>query len=368
MPLNHMDKYRDPDLVEALVRRIADASARLKRGVRFMEVCGGHTMAIHRFGIPSLLPPGIELVSGPGCPVCVTPASYIDSAIEWGEETDGIVATFGDLYRVPGSAGSLEDAAAEGMDVRVVYSPSDALKMAEGTPDREVLFLAVGFETTAPAVAATIETAAGRGNTRFRVMSAHKTMPLALRVLVEAKDVVLDGFILPGHVSTIIGVDPYRFLADDCRVPCCISGFEPVDILQCILSLVTQCVRETPVVDNRYGRSVRRSGNPKARLAMDRVFRAVDSQWRGIGCIKGSGLDVRGRYAAWAAPGPDPCAESQDEEVCRCGDVLRGIVKPAECPLFGGGCTPQDPVGPCMVSSEGACAAAFKYRDADRFV
>ncbi len=367
MSIEYLDNYREPRYVDMLARRIASVSEGLGRPVRLMEVCGGHTMAIHRFGIPSLMPPGIELTTGPGCPVCVTPPAYIDAALEWGETSGGIITTFGDLYRVPGSAESLEDAAARGLEVRVVYSPFDALQIARATPDREVVFLAIGFETTAPAVAATLEMARREGGaaSRFRVMSAHKTMPRALQALVAAEEVAIDGLILPGHVSTIIGSGPYRFLAEDHGVPCCITGFEPVDILQGILSLLQQCVRGTPVVENRYGRAVRDKGNPKALDMMRRCFEVVDSQWRGLGCIGGSGLDLREELADFRAPCPDPReASAAMDRGCSCGEVLRGVLAPPQCPLFAGACTPETPAGPCMISSEGACAAHYRYQSA----
>ncbi len=363
MPIDYLDNYRDPLQVATLARGIAAAADDLKRPIRLMEVCGGHTMAMHRFGIPSLMPAGVELVSGPGCPVCVTPVSYIDAAISWAETSGGMITTFGDLYRVAGSRESLENAALRGLDVRVVYSPMGALDTARELPGREVLFLAVGFETTAPAVAATLGMAENNPDAGFRIMSGHKTMPPALRTLVDADDVAVDGLILPGHVSTIIGAEPYRFLAEDHHVACCITGFEPLDIMQGILSLIKQCVHEAPLIENRYRRAVRREGNQKALQLMHETFDEVDSRWRGLGCIERSGLELKSRWANCVVPGPDPHEDAGGGGTgCRCGEILRGVLLPSECPLFAGVCTPETPAGACMISSEGACAAAYRYR------
>ena len=359
--MKFIDEFRDARVVKTLCERIAALSARLGRTVRFMEVCGGHTMAIHRFGIPGLLPEEVELLSGPGCPVCVTPTTYIDRAIEFAREQDAVITTFGDLYRVPGADGSVEDAAARGADARVVYSARDALKIAAENPDRLVLFLAIGFETTAPTVAATVQEAAARDVTNYRVLSGHKLMPPALRALLEAPEVALDGFILPGHVSTIIGVQPYRFIAQEFGLPCCITGFEPADILQSILALTAQCRQQEARVENHYGRAVRTEGNPKARAVIEQVFRAVDSQWRGVGLITGSGLELKDEWSAFRVDAPDPALPSIGLKECRCDEVLRGLIKPPECALFGSRCTPDTPVGPCMVSSEGSCAAFYRY-------
>ena len=359
--MKFIDEFRDAAVVDSLRERIAGLAARLPRTVRLMEVCGGHTMAIHRFGIPDLLPRKIELLSGPGCPVCVTPTTYIDRAIEFADEQDAIITTFGDLYRVPGADGSLEDAAARRADARVVYSARDALKIAAENPDRLVLFAAIGFETTAPTVAATVMEAASGNVTNYRVLSGHKLMPPALRALLEAPEVALDGFILPGHVSTIIGVEPYRFIADEFGLACCITGFEPTDILQSILALTVQCLEGQARVENKYTRVVRTEGNPKAQALIEQVFRSTDSQWRGVGLIKESGLELKDEWEAFRVEAPDPAVPSVGQKECRCSEVLRGLIKPRECRLFGRTCTPDTPVGPCMVSSEGACAAFYKY-------
>ena len=358
--MRYVDEFRDPDAARRLSERIADAARAAGRTLRFMEVCGGHTMAIHRFGLPHLLPESIELLSGPGCPVCVTPTTYVDRAVELGRD-GAVLTTFGDLYRVPGSDGSLEEAVAGGLDVRIVYSPRDALKVAREEPARGVVFLGIGFETTVPTVAATMLEARETGLGNFRVLSGHKTMPRALRALVEAPQVAVDGFILPGHVTAVIGTQPYEFLPAEFGTACCVSGFEPTDILMAVLSLARQCAAGAPQVDNQYPRAVPAGGNPLARGIVEQVFEPADCQWRGIGPIPGSGLDVRDEWAEMRAEAPDPAAPSADFGACRCAEVLRGVIRPPECPLFGKACVPDSPVGPCMVSSEGSCAAFFKY-------
>ncbi len=364
--MRFVDEFRDPQAAKGLAARITRALERCGRTLRFMEVCGGHTMAIHRFGIPGLLPDGVELLSGPGCPVCVTPTTFVDRAIELGRDEATTLATFGDLYRVPGAAGSLEDAVAEGLDVRIVYSPRDALRLARRHSERRVVFLAVGFETTAPTVAATVLEAHGEGVANFAVMSGHKTMPGALRALVEAPEVAIDGFLLPGHVTTIIGTAPYRFLPQEFGAACCVTGFEPTDILMGIMSLVRQVATGPLKVDNQYPRAVRPEGNPAARAAVERVFEPADAQWRGVGMIAGSGLEVRREWAGFRVEGPDPSVPSAEFGACRCAEVLRGVIHPPQCPLFGNACVPDSPLGPCMVSSEGSCAAFYKYGSVKR--
>ena len=359
--IRFIDEFRDPQAVRSLCEHVRAAADGLTRRVRLMEVCGGHTMAIHRFGIPSLLPEQIELLSGPGCPVCVTPSTYVDRALETAADSDVVLCTFGDLYRVPGAKRALEDGAAEGLAVRVVYSARDALKLAAENPQKQVVFLAVGFETTAPTVAATVMEAKSKGVANFRVMSGHKTMPGALRALVEAPEVALDGFILPGHVSTIIGPQPYGFLARDFGMACCITGFEPTDILMSILDLVRQVASEAPGVSNQYRRAVRPEGNPSAVRLMERVFAPCDAQWRGLGLIRQSGLTLRQEWEDFGIEPPDARLPSAHHQSCRCDEILRGLLRPNECALFGAGCTTESPVGPCMVSSEGACAALYKY-------
>lgn len=358
--MQYVDEFRNADHVRALADAIGEAAGQTDRHLRFMEVCGGHTMAIHRFGLPDLLPENVELISGPGCPVCVTSTAYIDTSLRLARQAT-IIATFGDLYRVPGDDGSLEEAAAAGADVEIVYSPRDALDLARENPGREVVFLGVGFETTVPTIAATVLEARSAALDNFRVLSGHKTMPNALRALVEAPEVAIDGFLLPGHVSTITGTDVFRFLPREFGIPCCVAGFEPTDMMQAIRSLTEQCRDGRAEVDNEYGRAVQPAGNPKARRIVQSVFQPVDARWRGIGIIPGSGLDLRAEWSAFRCERPDPEVESAEFGECRCGEVLRGLIHPPECPLFGTRCTPETPVGPCMVSSEGSCAAHYKY-------
>ena len=318
-------------------------------------------MAIHRFGLPSLLPDNIELLSGPGCPVCVTPTTYVDRAIELASDEGVTLTTFGDLYRVSGSEETLEKAAGRGLDARVVYSPRDALKLASDEPDLTIVFLAVGFETTTPTVAASVQEAAREGIRNFRVMSGHKTMPPALRALVGAPEVALDGFLLPGHVSTIIGTEPYEFLADEFDMACCVTGFEPADMLRGIASIVNQLAEGRASVENEYRRVVNPTGNPTAGSLVEEIFQPVDSQWRGLGLIPNSGLAVKPEWKDFSVEPPDPTIPSEGHGACRCDEVLRGLAKPTDCALFGNTCTPDSAVGPCMVSSEGACAAFYKY-------
>lgn len=356
------DRFRDPGAARAVAEAIR---ARSSRPVRLMEFCGGHTHAILRFGIPSLLPETVDLRSGPGCPVCVTSAADLDRAIAMARVPDVILTTFGDMIRVPGSHTSLAEAKAGGADVRVVYSPLDALEVARQNANRPVVFLGVGFETTAPMVASAVLAAEDEGLENFTVFSTHKLTPPATLAILEAGDVALDGVIGPGHVTTVIGSDAWSFLPDAYHMGCAIAGFEPLDLLRAILALVTMIERGEPAVDNTYTRSVRAEGNIPAQRAIERVFDVADAPWRGFGTIPASGLRVRERYACFDAARAFPVEVPPSRELpgCRCGDVLRGELPPPECPLFATGCTPQSPIGPCMVSAEGACAAHYKYGD-----
>ena len=352
--------FRAPELSRRLVRGV---KARLKRPVRLMEVCGTHTMAISRSGIRGALPAGLELRSGPGCPVCVTDQSDIDLMIGLGRVPGVIVTTFGDMMRVPGSATTLERERAAGADVRVVYSPLDAVDIAAALPGREVTFLGVGFETTAPVAALAVLEAERRGIPNFSLYSAHKLVPPALRALLDGPAPGIDGFLLPGHVSTVLGRRGFQFLADEYRAPAAITGFEPADILYGIQMVLEMLESGQPAVKNAYPRAVREDGNPEARRAMDGVFEPAAVPWRGLGEIPSSGLALRAAYAGRDAArrfGLErrPAAAPRG---CRCGEVLRGRTVPAECPLFGTACTPAAPVGPCMVSSEGTCAAYYQY-------
>jgi hydrogenase expression/formation protein HypD len=349
--------------VNRLVTDLLERAGHLEHPVRFMEVCGTHTMVAFRSGIRRLLPARVSLISGPGCPVCVTPAGYIDAAIHIGRIPGTIVTTFGDLVRVPGSASSLEQERARGMQVRVVYSPSDALQLARSEPARTVLFLAVGFETTAPTVAVTLQAARRSGTHNFMVLASHKTMPRAMEALVQGGEVQIDGFLCPGHVSVAAGAGIFSFLADRYRTPCVVAGFEPEDMLEAIIMLMAQLEDNRSILEIQYRRAVTMEGNLAARRAVDEVFAECDSEWRGLGVIPGSGLAVRGEYADLDAERRlgiqvDPGSSAPG---CRCGDVLRGSITPPDCALFGRACTPARPVGPCMVSSEGTCAAYARY-------
>jgi hydrogenase expression/formation protein HypD len=354
--------FQDPKAARALKEAIARGAERAGRSLKIMEVCGTHTMAIARFGLRSFLPPNVTLVSGPGCPVCVTPDAVIDAAIRCARMPGTTVATFGDMVRVPGTETTLERCRAEGADVRVVYSPLDALEGAIREPGSSWIFLGIGFETTAPLVAATLEKARREGVSNFSVLCAHKTVPPALHALLADKEAALDGFLCPGHVSVIIGPEPYEGVAAQ-GAPCVIAGFEPLDILQGIRMLVEQVAEDRADVENQYTRAVKPGGNPKARGVMDAVFESSDARWRGLGVLPDAGLTLREEVAhldaalRYALPMEGPDADHG----CRCGDVLRGKLLPAECPLFARTCRPETPVGPCMVSAEGSCAAAYRY-------
>lgn len=343
---------------------IRDLITAVGRPVRLMEVCGTHTVAIFRHGIRDILPKEIVLLSGPGCPVCVTSIRDVDTVIELSKRKDTIITTFGDMMRVPGAEKNLSQSKAEGSDIRIVYSPLDALKLAETERDKKIVFFATGFETTSPLVAGTLAEADARKIGNFSIYSVHKTVPPALRALVESPDVRIDGFILPGHVTTIIGMKPYEFLAGDYGKPAVVTGFDASDILNSILMLLKQIVRRESRIENAYAKVVKEGGNPRAIELLEEFFEPADVYWRGIGIIPGSGLRLRDRHAerdimrsvALAVP------EGGEPKACSCGDVLRGIRVPTECALFGKTCTPDSPVGACMVSTEGSCAAYFKYR------
>jgi hydrogenase expression/formation protein HypD len=352
--------FRDPTAARAVAAAI---HARSTRPVRLMEFCGGHTHAILRFGIPSLLPPTVELRSGPGCPVCVTSATDLDRAILLSQVEDVILTTFGDMVRVPGSRSSLAQAKAEGADLQVVYSPLDALRIARQNPDRPVVFLGVGFETTAPMVGSAVLAAEREGVGNFYVFSTHKLTPPATRAILDAGEVRLSGIIGPGHVTTVIGSDGWRFLPDDYGIPCAVAGFEPLDILRAVLALVEMVEEGQPDVSNVYARSVRPEGNVAALRALEQTFKVADVEWRGFGVVPASGLRLRDAYARFDAAHAFrvEVPPAREPPGCRCGDVLRGVLLPTDCPLFAQACTPQCPIGPCMVSAEGACAAYYRY-------
>lgn len=355
------DNFKDPELCKVLLDRI---HSELDGELRFMEVCGTHTVSIFRSGVRSLLSDKVVHLSGPGCPVCVTHDSEVAAFLELAGK-NAIITTFGDLMRVPGpDKKSLKSAQAEGARVKIVYSPFDALKIAQDNPGDKVVFLGVGFETTAPAIAATVKVAREQGITNFSVLCFHKLVPPALAALVGDPDLKVQAFLLPGHVSAIIGVEPYRFLAEKHGLPAVVAGFEPVDILQALHLFVTMRGEGRAEVVNAYRRVVSDAGNPKAVSVMNEVFEPTDALWRGIGLIPGSGLTVREEYAAYDAMRVFGMELKDVPEIkgCRCGDVLKGKLSPEKCPLFGKACTPAAPVGPCMVSTEGSCAAYYKYR------
>jgi hydrogenase expression/formation protein HypD len=329
-----------------------------------MEVCGTHTVAIFRHGIRSLLPEGLRLLSGPGCPVCVTSIKDIDTAIAIAKEGDAILTTFGDMMRVPGGKQSLMEVRAEGADIRIVYSPLDSLKIARENKDKKVVFFSAGFETTAPSAAATVSEAERMGIPNFYLYSVHKVVPPALEALLVAEDVRIDGFILPGHVSTIIGTRPYRFIPEKYSIPCAVTGFGAEDIFGGIAMLLKQIIEDKVSVEVEYKTVVKEQGNPKAVQFIEEIFEPCDSYWRGIGIIPGSGLRLRDK---WAHRDVEKVYHLEVPEIaepkgCMCGLVLRGVKMPSECPLFAKVCNPDKPVGACMVSSEGSCAAYYRYR------
>ena len=356
-----LEGFRDGRLVQGLAGRIRSAAG--GRRFRFMEVCGTHTTAMFRHGLRELLGGAVDLLSGPGCPVCVTPNGYLDRAIEIGRRHRTLIATFGDMVRVPGSESSLERERAAGLDVVIVYSPLDALAIASENGGRPVVFLGVGFETTAPLVASSIVEAERQGISNYYVLSSHKRIPPALKVLALDPEIKVDGFILPGHVSVIIGSLAYETVVRDFRIPCVVTGFEPLDMVDGIYRLVRQCVEGRAEVEIAYARAVTRQGNRKAQGLLDEIFQVEDAEWRGIGPIPESGYGIAGRYAHRDAALAFPVSVDppRDHPGCLCGEVLKGKVLPAECSLFAGTCTPETPVGPCMVSSEGTCAAHYKY-------
>jgi len=362
MSIKHLHEYRDPELSRKIIQQITKTS---QKNIRLMEVCGTHTTSIFRNGIRSLLPQTISLLSGPGCPVCVTAQNEIDAFIELAKLDNVIIATFGDLIKVPGADSSLQNEQANGRDVRVVYSTFDAIEIAKKNPDKKVIFLGVGFETTAPTIAASILAAHGLNLNNYFVISAHKLLPPALFTLAENPETNIDGFILPGHVSVIIGVEAYVPFYEQYNVPCVIAGFEPIDILQAILMLTKQIEDNTAKLENSYKRAVNFEGNPKARSTMNAVFETADAAWRGLGGIPLSGLKIRKEYEAFDAQKvfDIKLAESEDPKGCACGEILLGLKIPPQCPFYKKTCTPIQPIGPCMVSSEGTCAAYYRYHD-----
>ena len=334
------------------------------RPLRIMEVCGTHTHEIFRLGIRRILPPGLKLISGPGCPVCVTPDGYMDAAIAYAGMEDVIVATFGDMLKVPGSSSSLAEAMARGGDVRIVYSPLDALTIAKENPDKKVVFLAVGFETTAPTAAAAVLAAERENADNFFLLPAQKLVPPAIRALLADEDARIDGFILPGHVAVVTGSEYFSFLAEEYHLPGVVAGFSPTELLRGIYRLVRQAAAGEARIENEYKSVVRPEGNPAAQEMMARVYETCAAEWRGLGTIPASGLRLREAYRRFdfsAARPLDLPPAPPKKSGCRCGEVLRGKITPKECKLFGTACVPEHAAGPCMVSAEGVCAAWHKY-------
>ncbi len=362
MNMKYVDEYRDPELAKRISNEIAKLSA--SRPLKLMEICGGHTHTIYKHGIEDVLPHNIDLIHGPGCPVCVLPMGRIDDAIAIARMDDVIFTTFGDMMRVPGSSGSLLDAKADGADVRFVYSPLDALKLARQHPDRKVVFFAIGFETTAPSTAVTLLRAKEEGIKNFSVFCNHVNIIPAMKAILDSPDLRLDGFIGAGHVSMVIGMRPYNFVARDHHKPVVIAGFEPLDIIQSIYMIVKQIAEGRAEVENQYSRVVRPEGNVKALQAMAQTMELRPFfEWRGLGFITHSALKVRPEFADWDAElqYEVPGLRVADPKACQCGEVLKGVIKPWECKVFGTACTPETPIGTCMVSPEGACAAYFNY-------
>jgi len=362
--LKYLDEYRDPQLAKSLLETLQRRGAGL-RPCHLMEICGTHTVAIFRLGLRQLLPPSVRLISGPGCPVCVTANEDIDRAIWLAQQPHVTITTFGDLVRVPGSSSSLNAERSRGADVRIVYGSLEALQIARDHPERQVVLLGIGFETTAPTVAAAVKQAAAEDLQNFSIFSAHKLLPPAMEALLGTETLRLDGFLCPGHVSTIIGAAAYEKVVGRYHIPCVVTGFEPLDLLQGILTLVDLLAGGRAEVVNQYRRAVSWEGNVAAQRLMNDIFEPADATWRGLGTIPQSGLRVRPRWERYDAARRFTLPDLQVKEHpgCRCGEVLRGVLTPPECGLFRKHCTPQTPLGPCMVASEGTCGAYYRYHE-----
>lgn len=358
--MKYVSEFRDSEVARALINKLHTIST---KKAKLMEVCGTHTMAIFRYGIREVLPPAISLISGPGCPVCVTPNRHIDEAIALCKLPGIIMTTFGDMMKVPGSTSSLAREKASGADIRVVYSTMDAVKLAVENPERHIVFFGIGFETTSPTIAAAVLAAERQGLSNFSVIGAQKLIPQAIRTLLEDNEIGINGFICPGHVSAILGIKPYRFISEEYGIPAVIIGFEPLDLLQGILMLVEQIEQGEALVELQYKRGVPEEGNPHALNLLYQVFEVSSAVWRGIGEIPATGLKFRPEYERFdAAKIFDIHVEQAGEHPgCICGEVLRGLKTPPECKLFARACIPENPVGACMVSVEGTCAAYYKY-------
>lgn len=359
--MKFVEEFRNEELAQTLVKRLQKFN---NMNINIMEVCGTHTMSIFRYGIRSILPKNINLISGPGCPVCVTPQSYIDMALELASREDVIITTFGDMMRVPGKKSSLLKKKADGADIRIVYSPMDTIIVAKNNPDKKVIFLSVGFETTTPMTAITAIEAKKKNVNNLLFLTSHKIVPPVMEALVEDKELKLDGFLLPGHVSAIIGTKPYEFLSKKHSIPAVVTGFEPTDILQGIYTLINMIYKKEYKITNDYKRIVREEGNTIAKKYLNEVFEVVDARWRGIGLIPNSGYRFRKNFEEFDALKffEIKYVEYDGNSGCRCGEILKGKITPLQCPLFKKACTPENPIGSCMVSSEGTCAAFYKYQ------
>ncbi len=360
MTIKHMEEYRDPAVSRDILNKIKKIS---KKNIRIMEVCGTHTVSLFKTGVRAVLPETISLISGPGCPVCVTSQGEIDAFIALAEKKDVIITTFGDLMRVPGTSSSLQEERARGRDIRIVYSTMDAIEIAKKNPDNVVVFLGVGFETTAPTIGASIIFAKESGIDNFSVFSAHKLVPPALFALMGGQEVNIDGFLLPGHVSVIIGVNAYAEFFGKYKIPSVIAGFEPVDLLNAVHMLAKGIEKDKPILKNGYKRAVSFEGNTRAQTIMNQVFKTIDATWRGIGVIEKSGLAIKADFKMYDAKKRFHISEIEAPEPkgCACGEILTGKKTPPQCKLYKKLCTPANPVGPCMVSSEGTCAAFYRY-------
>jgi hydrogenase expression/formation protein HypD len=363
--MKYIDEFRSKKAVKHISQKIFEIMP--NKIIRIMEVCGTHTQSFHRFGLNRLIPERLHLIAGPGCPVCVSDQGYIDRAIQLSKQENTVILTFGDMLRVPGTHSSLQKQRAEGSDVRVVYSAWDALRIAEKNPKKLIVFLAVGFETTAPTLALTLQAAKKKRLPNLFFFSALKLIPPAMKAMVSSRELKIDGFLCPGHVSTIIGSQAYEFIPKKYRITCCVAGFEPLDILEGIYLLLCQIIQNKPLVRNQYVRAVKKNGNPKAKAIINEVFKINNATWRGLGDIPQSGLQLRDKFSSFDVEKRIHIyikhkSVNKKQRSCRCGDVLKGIIQPPECPLFGRDCTPTNPYGPCMVSSEGACNAYYRYK------
>ncbi len=365
--MKHIEEYRDSAIVKGMLQKLRES---VKKEIVIMEVCGTHTMSIFKSGLRDVMPENIELVSGPGCPVCVTSQGYIDTAIELSRREDVIITTFGDMLKIPGNESSLQKEKAMGGDIRVVYSPLDSIKIAAENPHKEVVFLAVGFETTAPVIALAVEKAKENEIKNFSILHSLKTIPGAMEQLVLDEELKIDGFLCPGHVSAVIGAKPYRFLSKEYNIPAVVAGFEPVDIVAGIQELAEMICSERSDTKNLYGRLVKEDGNNEAIRIMEKVFQSCSSSWRGLGEIPETGLRLKKEYSSFDVLNKLKMNMKEEKIIpgCICGDILKGKKKPLECGLFSRACTSENPVGACMVSEEGTCAAYFKYGNKEMLI